>query len=222
MDHINKDNLHDLNKKLTEENQRLSLLVYGLQRQLQNAAVQINYVQQIEEKLELLQFEIIQLKKDNQLLQEQTFIYNEQQMQKDQLQLQLDNMKSEYEQKLQFLIKENKRLGRLNKEIQTKQTCSLETQAQKLVELGNDLKNKLETFNQQSNNLNQTMIGPKGLTKKIYDNLIQQLQTTDEKSFQITHAKRLPIIQVKEVKQQPYSQKSLVSIPIISSITSIK
>ncbi|CAD8083334.1 unnamed protein product [Paramecium primaurelia] len=222
MDHINKDNLHDLNKKLTEENQRLSLLVYGLQRQLQNAAVQINYVQQIEEKLELLQFEIIQLKKDNQLLQEQTFIYNEQQMQKDQLQLQLDNMKSEYEQKLQFLIKENKRLGRLNKEIQTKQTCSLETQAQKLIELGNDLKNKLETFNQQSNNLNQTMIGPKGLTKKIYDNLIQQLQTTDEKSFQITHAKRLPIIQVKEVKQQPYSQKSLVSIPIISSITSIK
>ncbi|CAD8214826.1 unnamed protein product [Paramecium octaurelia] len=219
MDHINKDNLHDLNKKLTEENQRLSLLVYGLQRQLQNAAVQINYVQSIEQKLELLQFEIIQLKKDNQLLQEQAFVHIEQQMQRDQLQLELDSMKSQYEQKLQFLIKENKRLGRLNKEIQNKQTSSIEASASKLIELSNELKIKLENFNQQSNNLNQTVIGPKGLTKKIYDNLIQQLQTTEEKSFQITHAKRFPMIQVKEVKQQ---QKSMVSIPVVSSISSIK
>ncbi|CAK57577.1 unnamed protein product (macronuclear) [Paramecium tetraurelia] len=219
MDHINKDNLHDLNKKLTEENQRLSLLVYGLQRQLQNAAVQINYVQSIEQKLELLQFEIIQLKKDNQLLQEQAFVHFEQQMQRDQLQLELDSMKSQYEQKLQFLIKENKRLGRLNKEIQNKQTSSIEASASKLIELSNDLKIKLENFNSQSNNLNQTVVGPKGMTKKIYDNLIQQLQTTEEKSFQITHAKRFPMIQVKEVKQQ---QKSMVSIPIVSSISSIK
>ncbi|CAD8112861.1 unnamed protein product [Paramecium sonneborni] len=222
MDHINKDNLHYINKKLTQENQRLSLLVYGLQRQLQNAAVQINYVQQLEEQLELQQVELIQLKKDNQQLQEQAFLQNEQQMKKESLQNQLDNQKSQYEQKLQFLIKENKRLERINKEIQNKQVRSLEEQTQKLTELSSDLKNKLENFNQQQNNLNSSIISPKIITKKIYDNLIQQLQNTEEKSFQITHAKRFPIIQVKELKQPPYSQKSLASIPIISSITSIK
>ncbi|CAD8116004.1 unnamed protein product [Paramecium sonneborni] len=185
MDHISKDNLHYLNKKLTKENQSLSLLVYSLQRQLQNAAVQINYVQQLEQNLELLQFELIQLKKDNQLY------------------------KNNY---LQVTISDQKK-QKIRKEIQIKQVNSFEVQTSKLMDLSKQTR-KFQLIIKQSS--------PKGLTKKIYDNLIQKLQSTEEKPFQIKHKRRIPIFKANKVKQLPNSQKSLVSIPIISSISSIK
>ncbi|CAD8096953.1 unnamed protein product [Paramecium primaurelia] len=228
MNHIVKDNLIDLNSKLTDENQRLSLLVYSLQRQLEKAAVQINYAQSLEERLESVSFELIQLRRDNQILQEQLYLVSQSSISMDKeqtFQQEIENVKIQYEQKLQVLLKENKRLNRINKELQNKQINNLETQAQKLMELSVELKNKLDSFGQQSSSLNSSIMAPKVLTKQIYDNLIQQLSQSsgEEKTFRTTQPKRLPVLQIKETKQQNNnSQKIFAAIPFISNNNSVK
>ncbi|CAD8107790.1 unnamed protein product [Paramecium sonneborni] len=228
MNHIVKDNLIDLNSKLTDDNQRLSLLVYGLKRQLEKAAVQINYIQSLEESIEILQFELIQMRRDNQNLQEQLFHIRQSpipQEKEQSFRQEIEDMKTQYEQKYQMLLNDNKRLIRTNKELHNKQIISLETQASKLMELSVELKNKLDNFGQQPQSINQSMISPKIVTKQIYDNLIQQLTQSngDEKTFRTTQQKRLPVLQNKEVKQiNKNSQKNLAAIPFISNINSIK
>ncbi|CAD8188546.1 unnamed protein product [Paramecium octaurelia] len=228
MNHIAKDNLIDLNSKLTDENQRLSLLVYSLQRQLEKAAVQINYVQSLEEKFEMVSNELIQLRRDNQNLQEQIYLVSQSSISKDQeqaFQQEIEIVKTQYEQKLSVMLRENKRLNHINKELQNKQISNLETQTSKLMELSVDLKNKLDSFGQLPQSLNSSIMAPKVLTKQIYDNLIQQLSQSsgEEKTFRTTQPKRLPVLQFKETKQPSnISQKNLAAIPFISNINSVK
>ncbi|CAD8198062.1 unnamed protein product [Paramecium octaurelia] len=228
MNHITKDNLIDLNSKLTDENQRLTLLVYSLQRQLEKAAVQINQTQSLEERLEIVQQELIQLRRDNQNLQEQLFLISlsSTTMDKEQtLKQEMESVKAEYEQKLQALQKENKRLNRINKELQNKHINNFETNVSKLMELSVELKNKLDSFGQQPSSLNSSMAAPKVLTKQIYDNLIQQLSQSsgEEKTFRTTQPIRLPNLQSKEIRQPKSNlQKNFTAIPFIQNINNIK
>ncbi|CAD8108288.1 unnamed protein product [Paramecium sonneborni] len=228
MNHLVKDNLVDLNSKLTDENQRLSLVVFGLQRQLEKAAVQITYAQQLEERLEILQFELIQLRRDNQNLQEQLQHISQSSIsiEKEQtFKQEIEDIKIQYEQKLQVLFKENKRLNRINKDLHNKQINNIETQASKLMELSVELKNKLESFGQQPQSINQSIISPKVVTKQIYENLIQQLTQSsgEEKTFRTTQPKRLPVLQIKEAKQpNNNSQKNFAVIPYISHLYNAK
>ncbi|CAD8193244.1 unnamed protein product [Paramecium pentaurelia] len=226
MNHIIKDNLIDLNLKLTDENQRLSLLVYSLQRQLDKAAVQINYAQSLEERLEIVYLELIQLRKDNQNLLEQLYLVSQTSISIDKeeaVQQEIQSVKILYEQKLQVLLKENKRLNRLNKELQNKQINNIQTHASKLMELSVELKNKLDSFGYQPSSLNSSQVAPKVLTKQIYDNLIQQLTQSsgEEKTFRIP--KRLPVLQSKEIRiPKNNSHKNFTAIPFIQNINNIK
>ncbi|CAD8212967.1 unnamed protein product [Paramecium octaurelia] len=187
-------NLIDLNSKLTDENYRLTLLAYSLQRQLDLAAVQINQTQQLKERLEIGQSN----------LEEQLYLISLTSMMMKNRFLNSDRKcENRVRIKTISLQNENKRLNRMNKEQQNKQINNFETNLLQLFELSVELKNRLGSFGQQPSSMYSSMIAPKVLTKSIYDNLIYQLSQSseEEKTFRATQTIRLPNLQSKEVRQ---------------------
>ncbi|CAD8091147.1 unnamed protein product [Paramecium sonneborni] len=194
---LTKEHLHDQNKKLTEENQRLELVVYSLQRQLQNLANFIEREKLLQEQVDQLNLELGNLRRDNTNLQEVILSLqfqlnsNINNTQNEKPVNEIDSIKQFYEEQLNALSKENSRLQRLVKDFNNKQISNLQVSAAKLLEIGNKIDLKLGDQSHRRMLSNPTIQSPKGISKEIYQNLIQQLsnQSIDEKSLFASHSK---------------------------------
>ncbi|CAK80734.1 unnamed protein product (macronuclear) [Paramecium tetraurelia] len=189
---LTKEHLHDQNKKLTEENQRLELVVYSLQRQLSNLASFIDRAKLLQDQVDLLNQELGSVRRDNAHLQEvivslqaelNSFIANAQ-IETTERQ-EIETLKIFYEEQLNSFAKENTRLQKLIKEFNTKQVSNLQLSATKLVELGIKIDQKLDDQTHRRMLSNPIQQSPKGISKEVYQNLILQLsnQSIDEKSM---------------------------------------
>ncbi|CAD8056388.1 unnamed protein product [Paramecium primaurelia] len=188
---LTKEHLHDQNKKLTEENQRLELVVYSLQRQLQNLGSFIERAKLLQEQVDELNQELGNVRRDNTQLQEIIFTLQSQlnsNMKTSHLEKQLNELeaiKKIQEEQLNILTKENANLQKLVKDFNNKQISNLQLSASKLVEIGNKIDQKLNDQSHRRMISNPILSSPKGISKEIYQNLVQQLsnQSTEEKSL---------------------------------------
>ncbi|CAD8175488.1 unnamed protein product [Paramecium octaurelia] len=195
---LTKEHLHEQNKKLTEENQRLELAVYSLQRQLSNLASFIDRAKLLQDQVDQLNQELGSVRRDNAHLQEvivslqaelNSIIANTQVETTERQDI--ETLKIFYEEQLNNLTKENSRLQKLIKDFNTKQVSNLQLSATKLVELGIKIDQKLDDQSHRRMLSNPIQQSPKGISKEIYQNLILQLsnQSIDEKSMLASQSK---------------------------------
>ncbi|CAD8077932.1 unnamed protein product [Paramecium sonneborni] len=187
---LTNEHLHEQNKKLTEENQKLELIVCSLKRQITNLTILIDKSKKLQEQVNLLNQELSNLKRDNVYLQEKILtlqsLQNEKNIRKreEEQYLEIEKVKQYYENELNILKLENQKLHRMINESNDKSVYVLEKSASKLVEIGNKIDKKLGEQNHRRISSNPNLLSPKGMTKEIYKNLIQKLTNqTDEKSI---------------------------------------
>ncbi|CAK76642.1 unnamed protein product (macronuclear) [Paramecium tetraurelia] len=194
---LTKEHLHDQNKKLTEENQRLELVVYSLQRQLQNLGSFIERTKLLQEQVDELNQELGNVRRDNIQLQE-IIVSLQSQLSSNIKNIHLEKHLNELEvnkkiqeEQLNVLTKENARLQKLVKDYNNKQISNIQSSAAKLVEIGNKIDLKLGDQPHKRMLSNPTLSSPKGISKQVYQNLVQQLsnQSTEEKSLFASQAK---------------------------------
>ncbi|CAD8077215.1 unnamed protein product [Paramecium sonneborni] len=193
---LTREHLHEQNKKLTEENQKLELTVCSLNRQITNLTIFIDKSKKLQEMVNLLNQELSNLKRDNFCLQEALLTLKQSQNAKnnsqteEELQLEMDKVKQHYDDELNILKQENYKLHRMIKDLNDKQVYSLEKSATKLVEIGNKIDKKLGEQNHRRILSNPTLQSPKGMTEEIYQNLIQKLTNqSEEKSILSSRSK---------------------------------
>ncbi|CAD8187281.1 unnamed protein product [Paramecium octaurelia] len=203
MNHITKDNLINLNSKLTDENYRLTLLVY-IQRQLNLAAVQINQTQQLKERLEIVQLELIQLKRDNQT-QKNSYIIVYHPDEEQILKKVIENVRTD------FTEREQKRLKKIRSN-RIKQINNFETNLSKLIELSVELIISWIGFGQQPSSLNSSMIAPNVLIKSIQQpNLTIESKQWRRVDFSSNSNNQIAkfVIQRSQITKKQYSKNNL-------------
>ncbi|CAD8079771.1 unnamed protein product [Paramecium sonneborni] len=192
---LTKEHLHDQNKKLTEENQRLELFVFSLQRQLQNLATFIERERFLQEQVDQLNLELGNLRRDNVNLQEVILSLQSQSntnnIKNEKLLNEIETIKQFYEEQINTFSKENAKLQRQVKDFNNKQISNLQLSAAKLVEIGNKIDQKIGDQSHRRMLSNPIAQNPQGISKEIYQNLIQQLsnQSTDEKMLYTSQSK---------------------------------
>ncbi|CAD8163176.1 unnamed protein product [Paramecium pentaurelia] len=219
---LTKEHLHDQNKKLTQENQRLELVVYGLQRQLQNLGSFIERAKLQQDQVDILNQELGNVRRDNTHLQEIIISLQSElnsitkpiQIETPQIK-EIETFKQFYEEQLNVLTKENVRLQKLIKDLNNKQISNLQLSATKLVELGIKIDQKLGDSSHRRMLSNPIHQSPKGISKEIYQNLILQLsnQSTEEKSILASQSK-IKLLDSNILSQTSYKQSKLLGLQV--------